>query len=1126
MSVVLSLFVFTAVVVIPLLSFLRNGAILRGGAVHGMQKLGKGSESSSIIALCGDKTPRLPAKRSGAASTLQEAAPNATTSGNETLALGSPASLCRRSREMLPRARGEADVQKRRQQSQQASGQLGAAVEAKSVSLTSFDAASVWDRKQLSADDGIRLVFLGTLVVPIFACWYCFLRAMERKALLRIHRHCTSANETTAIDECPQTFFRFSIAVLLLGFGSVALVWYASVVYLNHREKDVTLKRHNKTWCDRAVNWFKFRVYRRYVDCQCRLWKRYFSLQLVPAYGPLPLFRFPNEAEHGERDNSAMDSGYPPMRALGLTSEAQLDTQFATAPTLQRPTSPIGLRRQAQGSSLDAVPNEASAPNPHTRNYDIDKHIWDEVARQLLRPRYSSALRKSTRLSSKRCFDAHVRQPSVALFSEQYCDCSPPPPPLQPPGMRRAQYFFAAHPHGILPWCCCVNMISNVAHCDEKLFLDNRELVLHSCDAPQMPVFSERMQQLSPMSSLPRAAAILTTSITRALSPSSSLIKILPASLPTATVGGSAGVHSAAGGASYAKGRYYVYDLVFKKFVLRLGKDDAVPATSADAAVYRQRLRHAQAKHDAAALSNGASPGRPLPRSSVDAGPASAEATASSLRRRLRIRIRAVVASFSFYVPIMREIYMLYGYMDASYDTCKRILLYNNSTEREREGSLSVSSEAPTKDELATDAKGGSKVDDDGSDDEYDEGTLPNDLNHLLLFPGGASESLLSSAHGPARLLLRCRKGFLRLAIHTQSGLVPVYTFGETDYFEQCSSATAWHATPVHDDEDSTYTPREASGAGVLLNPEARAVGGAPLQTVANASPLAQERQQTPCRPPQSGPAAGLNDCATASLAPTDHRGDLSSFTSATPPISMPQPCQPPDCGPRFTLPMVSPIAPALSHPPATLCEVQRQESWKDQERRPMKEAGESRERNKRVLTPLYLHPMLSAELHESGDSAAPRKEVKAATLASHEGGLVEESQGDVDSISKRLAHRQAAEEKASASSLLAVGRFWRFIRVLQRLFQKTFGVSLPIVKNIIPHRVTGATVVGRPIYFELPPDLQRMYTDPANYFDTEKDKEVLQAAQEVYFHELQELFLKYAPQYLKDPSRRKLEII
>ena len=81
-------------------------------------------------------------------------------------------------------------------------------------------------------------------------------------------------------------------------------------------------------------------------------------------------------------------------------------------------------------------------------------------------------------------------------------------------------------------------------------------------------------------------------------------------------------------------------------------------------------------------------------------------------------------------------------------------------------------------------------------------------------------------------------------------------------------------------------------------------------------------------------------------------------------------------------------------------------------------------------------------------------------------------------------------------------------------------------MRNLIPHRVTGATVVGRPIYFELPPDLQRMYTDPAHYYDREKEGAVLLAAQEVYFNELQELFLKYAPRYLKDPSRRKLEIL
>nr|CAJ2479767.1 unnamed protein product [Leishmania braziliensis] len=86
----------------------------------------------------------------------------------------------------------------------------------------------------------------------------------------------------------------------MLGFGGITLIWYTSFVYVDHQDKDVSLKRHNKRWVDRAVNRLNFCVDRRCANFQCRLWKLYFSLQLVPADVPLPLLLLPEETGDGE----------------------------------------------------------------------------------------------------------------------------------------------------------------------------------------------------------------------------------------------------------------------------------------------------------------------------------------------------------------------------------------------------------------------------------------------------------------------------------------------------------------------------------------------------------------------------------------------------------------------------------------------------------------------------------------------------------------------------------------------------------------------------------------------------------------------------------------------------------
>ncbi|GET91842.1 hypothetical protein, unknown function [Leishmania tarentolae] len=1088
------LFLLAAVTVLPLLSFLRKGAILRGGVVAAAQGPRRGIRSH-FTAFCGRKSASSLTKRTRTAPAFTDATVNSATLDSAARALGSPVSPHSQSRELFLQARRKADVERQRQRLLQASGRPAAATDAQSARPSSSGVTSTWDQKQLSADDSIRLVFLFTLAVPTFAFEYFSLRTMEPKVLRWIHRHCRSINAAAVVDENCQTLLPVPLANLLLGVSCVALVWYASFVYLDHRDKDVSLKRHNKRWVDRAVNWFKFCVYRRYVDFQCRWWKRYFSLQLVPAYGPLPLFLFPDEAEAGAR-RQATESGHSSMRTFGVVPAIHHSPFFLSTATLSAfdVTSPTGTPVSTVGAALG---NELSTTPHKIENNDVDD--WDEDERKLLRLRHGPASTMSTRLSLKQRRDAyvhpdelHARQPSVSFSS------SPPP---KPPAMRRAHYFFAAHPHGILPWCCCVNMISNVTDRDEKLFLDNRDMVLHPRGASHSTVPSESGHQASP--SLPRTPHTVTTSRTRAMSPTSGLTLGPSESPTTIAVEDSSATDSADGGVAYAKGRYYVYNPLFKKFFLRLDKDEAVPATPVDAEMYRLRLRNAEAKRDAATLKSGDHAGAAVTR-------------ASSLRRLLKVRIRAVVATFPFYVPLMREVYMFYGYMDASYVTCKRVLLYNNSTQREREGLAPASPGASRKADIHPDAKDCGMDNEEASDDEYDENAFPDDLNHLLLFPGGASEALLSSAHGPARLLLRRRKGFLRLAIHTQSGLVPVYTFGETDYFEQCNPATTRNTTRADDDEGSTYMSLQGPVADAPVRQDSAGGDGAAPQAAPNALLLSQEAQLIHEQPPQSGATERRQQSnPTLAFRPTRRSGDNISSIGTTPQSVMKTPCQSPSSVTTLTSP---PLSMAHQH-----------ESGKDQERRLPSEESEARGWSRWSPTPLNVQPLSLEEQHVGGDSTPLLKELEARTTMNHETSLPKNVQDGLLSVPAHVAHPHAAEEEgkmAAASSPLAVSYFIRLIQLLQRLFQETFGLSLPIVKNIIPRRVTGATVVGRPIYFELPPELQRMYTDPANYFDKEKDQEVLRAAQEVYFHELQELFLKYAPQYLKDPSRRKLEII
>eukprot|EP00878_Enallax_costatus_P012435 GHUV01012986.1.p1 GENE.GHUV01012986.1~~GHUV01012986.1.p1 ORF type:complete len:306 (+),score=55.98 GHUV01012986.1:153-1070(+) len=53
----------------------------------------------------------------------------------------------------------------------------------------------------------------------------------------------------------------------------------------------------------------------------------------------------------------------------------------------------------------------------------------------------------------------------------------------------------------------------------------------------------------------------------------------------------------------------------------------------------------------------------------------------------------------------------------------------------------------------------------------------------IVLYPGGAAEALVAEL-GMFNLVLKRRKGFVRIALQTGASIVPIFGFGETDLFE------------------------------------------------------------------------------------------------------------------------------------------------------------------------------------------------------------------------------------------------------------------------------------------------------------------------------------------------------
>nr|CRZ25189.1 Bm6773 [Brugia malayi] len=76
---------------------------------------------------------------------------------------------------------------------------------------------------------------------------------------------------------------------------------------------------------------------------------------------------------------------------------------------------------------------------------------------------------------------------------------------------------------------------------------------------------------------------------------------------------------------------------------------------------------------------------------------------------------------------------------------------------------------------------------------------LNSSINNIVVLIVGGAEEALDAHPGSHMLTLSKRKGFIKIAIETGAQLVPMYSFGENELFEQASFKIHFRCKPQSD---------------------------------------------------------------------------------------------------------------------------------------------------------------------------------------------------------------------------------------------------------------------------------------------------------------------------------------
>lgn len=180
------------------------------------------------------------------------------------------------------------------------------------------------------------------------------------------------------------------------------------------------------------------------------------------------------------------------------------------------------------------------------------------------------------------------------------------------------------------------------------------------------------------------------------------------------------------------------------------------------------------------------------------------------------IRTKVCTLSYHFHVPIFREICLGWGLCSAKISSIKRALTQSNAKQ------AACNSDGYTS-------------------------------NACVLMVGGAQEAL-NSRPGIYRIILKKRRGFIRAAIECGTPIVPVFSFGEVDIFDQPSNPPGSKLRKFQETIKrlTGVAPAFFIGRGFLqysygLIPRRRPVTtvvGAPLNVTKNLTPSIEEIQE------------------------------------------------------------------------------------------------------------------------------------------------------------------------------------------------------------------------------------------------------------------------------------------
>lgn len=110
------------------------------------------------------------------------------------------------------------------------------------------------------------------------------------------------------------------------------------------------------------------------------------------------------------------------------------------------------------------------------------------------------------------------------------------------------------------------------------------------------------------------------------------------------------------------------------------------------------------------------------------------------------------------------------------------------------------------------------------------------------LYPGGARETVTTAQKGNNQIVIKCRRGFIKLALRYGCDLIPAYSFGETNGYDAYEFGAARFHKPFHSFMMAVFGLAGCRLRNVIpMEADVTTVIGAPIRVRQTDSPSEEE---------------------------------------------------------------------------------------------------------------------------------------------------------------------------------------------------------------------------------------------------------------------------------------------